>query len=166
MIMKSYSVNSMSVSINQEATAVLHLHEAVKPTTYQTIIDAAKELFAEGYIHLVVDLTYVPRLNLTTLFTLYSLAAIANGQPPAAPEDGWNALHEMENKLAGQTVTNLNLCGPQPQVALTLKQGGLTDIVAMWPTLSMALKAFSSPTAKPVYTPIHPKPAWQTAVVH
>jgi len=161
--MKSNSVNGVSVTINQRGTAVLHLHEAVQSTNYQAIIDTAEKLLAKGFIHLVIDLAYVPRLTLMTLFTLYNLAALANNQQPADPEGGWNALHEMENKLMGQTVTNMNLCAPQPKVAQALRQGGFSDIVAMWTTLPMALQAFSPPT-KPLHKPIRPLPAWQTAV--
>ena len=161
--MKSNSVNGLSVSIDQHSTAVLHLHEAVQPTNYQAIINTAEALLAQGHTHLVIDLAYVSRLTLMTLFTLYSLAAIANKQKPTNPEGGWNALHEMENNLMGQTVTTLNLCAPQAKVAQALRQGGFSDIVAMWTTLPMALQAFSPP-AKPVYKPVRPLPAWQTAV--
>lgn len=159
--MNEYSVNTIPVrTIPRQSAIILHLHEAAKPSNYEAIISTVKSFLATGHTHIVVDMLGVSRLNLTTLHTLYSIALLANKQQPADPEGGWNALHEMANKLAEQPVTNINLCAVQPGVAYALRQGGFADVVDLLPTLAQAINAFNltgktatPQTKKPVARP-------------
>jgi len=171
--MDEFSVNTIPVNIMAQQTAiVIHLHEATRPSNFQAVISAAKLLLEAGHTHIVVDMTNVAQLNMTTLFTLYSLATLANKQQPASAEGGWHALHEMADKLSGQPVNNMNLCAVQPNIAQALHQGGFASVVELLPTLSQAKNAFNPPSktavepAKPTAAkPLHQLPGQQTAVV-
>lgn len=139
-------------SITKQPTIILQLHEAIQPSTFQTIIDETAALFAAGHTHIVIDLSTLPHLNLTTAFTLYSIAAIANKESPADPEDGWYALHEMAHNLSGKKMTNMHLCAPQPKVARALAQNGFTDSVQILPNPVVLLNAPKPLSAFGIYS--------------
>ncbi|WP_420629545.1 hypothetical protein [Candidatus Leptofilum sp.] len=142
--MNSYAVNTIPVSnVKKQSAIILTLHESITPSTYEEIITTVKSYLATGHTHLVVEMLGVPRLNLTTLFTLYSLVALAKNQQPANPEGGWNAIYTMADAFVDEPVSNMNVCAVQPNVAQALRQGGFADVVEIFSTLGKAVNAFN-----------------------
>ena len=156
--------------INKQQAAIVNLHEAVKPADYQELITTVQTLFCDGSIRMVIDLSDVPQLNLTTLFSLYSIASIANNQAPADAAYGWDALNEMAGRLIDQKVPNLVLCTPKPKMLRALQKGKFTDSVTSFDTLSEAIVSFAKPTIlkeQLSQLTVHKKyrsPDWLTAV--
>lgn len=170
--MNNFSISSMHIDHETEEKAiVLRLLSPAQPATSQAIIEAVKSLLATGHTHLIVDLTNVLLLNLTTLFTLFSVAALVINQEPPDPKGGWNALHTIVGMLKGRQVANMRLAGANRGVAQVLQQGGLAASVAMYPTVNQAALSFA-PQPKPVpkwelpLTPAYVNLNWQREYVH
>ncbi|WP_420643616.1 hypothetical protein [Candidatus Leptofilum sp.] len=165
--MNQFSVKIIHINnLAEQSVAIIKLNRAIQADTFEAIIAAAHSLFAEGHTQMIVDLANMPRLNLTALFTLYSIAEIVSNRQPASPEDGWKALHEMADRPDAAMVANLKLCAPQPKVERALQQAGVTERLGIFTSLPQALEAFGkTAVSKPQPLPLPARrPIWQMAV--
>jgi anti-anti-sigma regulatory factor len=102
-----------------EDTAILGLDGELDASNFQSVIDMASGLYAEGARRLVVDLSSLTYMSSSGLVCLHALALLFRGLPPPDPEAGWDAIHSIG------LVAEVKLVSPQPNVARVLDRTGL-----------------------------------------
>lgn len=90
---------------------VLRVDGDLDASTFESLIDEGRRLYAAGDRDLLIDLRSVPFMGSSGLVALHSLVLIFNGSEPPDPESGWGAHHAMEASIES---------GLQPHVKVLL----------------------------------------------
>ena len=90
-------------------------------SNYLDVIARAKELYAAGTRHLLLDLHGLSFMSSAGLMALHSIALIMQSQKPPDPEHGWSAFRAVERDLEGGKATNCKILNPQPAVSESLE---------------------------------------------
>jgi anti-anti-sigma regulatory factor len=109
-----------------DGTAILGLDGELDASNFQSVIDTASGLYADGARRLVVDLSSLSYMSSSGLVCLHALALLFRGLPPPDPDAGWDAIHSIGlDADAGERVAEVKLVSPQPNVARVLDRTGL-----------------------------------------
>lgn len=104
--------------------AVMRLEGELDAASYEDVIASVRQLADAGTRHLVIDLTDLSYMGSSGLFAIHSVAMLLRGEEPPDPEAGWGAIHSMD-RGGSETVANVMLLSPQPQVDRVLERSGL-----------------------------------------
>jgi anti-anti-sigma regulatory factor len=120
---------------------VVSLQGDLDGSNYQDLIAKAKELYAIGTRHVLLDMTHVPFMSSAGLVALHSIVRVMRGDQPPDPEQGWAAFHAVAQESGGsqQQVKLLNL---QPKVERVLQTAGMKDFFDAHTDLATAIAAF------------------------
>ena len=117
----------LNISVEHEngrvPVAVMKLGGELDAASYLDAIARARELAGAGTRNVLLDLTDLTYMGSSGLFAIHSMATLLRGEEPPDPEAGWGAIHSMDR--ASETVDNLKLLSPQPQVDRVLERSGL-----------------------------------------
>ncbi len=131
----------------QEAQAkvpvtIMQLHGELDASNYLQVIAKARELYAAGTRHLLLDLGKLSFMASSGLVALHSIVLIMNGEEPPNPEDGWGAFHAAAKAAQGQPRAACKLLNPRPSVDRTLEVSGFKTFLGVYTDLETALAAF------------------------
>jgi anti-anti-sigma regulatory factor len=121
---------------------VMQLHGELDASNYLDVIARAKELYAAGTRHLLLDLDGLSFISSAGLMALHSIALIMKGEKPPDPEHGWSAFHAVERDLEGGKATNCKILNPQPAVSRSLEVTGFKTFLEVHTDLETALASF------------------------
>jgi anti-anti-sigma regulatory factor len=121
---------------------VIEIHGDLDYSNYHDVIDAAREAYAAGARHLLIDLRDVPFMGSSGLVAIHSAALLMAGQPPPDPEAGWQAHHAMGQTAEGGTQAHVKLLGPQPRVEQVLERTGLKQFFEIHAEQAEAIASF------------------------
>jgi anti-anti-sigma factor len=135
----------MNLSVHQEQgrvpVTVLKIEGKLDGSNYQQVIARAKELYQAGTRCLLLDLSEMPYMSSSGIVALHTIAVmLRTGRVPDA-EDGWNALHAVNDEVDGYR-DEIKLCAPQERVNRTLQLSGLDRFLQVFDTLPAAVSSF------------------------
>ena len=136
----------MNVSIDQfegrVPVTIMHVQGDVDASSYQDLISRARELYAGGARHILIDLSGVPYMGSSGLVALHSIAVLLRGQQPPDPEEGWHAFREIGRDVERGAQHDVKLLSPQPAVSRVLQTSGLDHFFEVHTDRSAALASF------------------------
>jgi len=121
---------------------ILAIHGDLDASNFELVIAKARELYANGTRHLLLDLTDMPFMGSSGVVAFHSVALLMRNEEPPSPEHGWQAFHEIgqtREKQSGQFVKLLN---PQPKVQRTLQLTGLDEFLDIYNDRDLAIASF------------------------
>ncbi len=121
---------------------ILGLHGDLDATNFEAVIEKARELYAGGARHLLLDLSDVPFMGSSGLVALHSIVLLMQGEEPPDPEYGWQAFHDMERDREAGPQQHVKLLNPQPRVQQTLEVTGMHDFFATYSDWQAAIASF------------------------
>jgi len=120
---------------------VVSLKGDLDGSNYQDLIAKAKELYAAGTRHVLLDMTHVPYMSSAGLVALHSIVQVMRGDQPPDPQQGWATFHAVarDSSSMQQHVKLLNL---QPKVDRVLQTAGMKEFFEAHTDLATAVAAF------------------------
>jgi anti-anti-sigma regulatory factor len=121
---------------------IMHLQGELDASNYLQVIARARELYAAGTHHLLLDLSDLSFMASSGLVALHSIVLIMNGEQPPSPEDGWGTFHAVAKAAQGQPAAVCKVLNPRPSVDRTLEVSGFKTLLGVYTDLETALAAF------------------------
>ena len=121
---------------------VLAIHGDLDASNYEQVIAKARELYAAGTRHLLLDLSAMPFMGSSGVVALHSVALLMRGEAPPDPEAGWQAFHSIDHARAGGVQQQVKLLSPQPKVSRTLHMTSMDDFFEIYTDKQVAIASF------------------------
>ena len=121
---------------------IMQLQGELDASNYLEVIARAKELYAAGSRHLLLDLSDLSFMGSSGLVALHSIVLIMNGEEPPDPEYGWSAFHAAAKAVEGKSTAVCKVLNPQPAVNRTLEVTGFKTFLGVYTDQETALAAF------------------------
>jgi anti-anti-sigma regulatory factor len=123
--------------------AVIALDGELDGSNFDQVIDAGRAAHAAGARRVVLDLSNVTYMGSSGLVAIHSIALLLAGQEPTSPEDGWQAIHDI-NQSVGDGDAGVLLAGPQGSVQRVLDRSGMAELFPVHLDRDSALAAASA----------------------
>jgi anti-anti-sigma regulatory factor len=121
---------------------ILSLRGELDHSSFEALIDKAKDLYAAGTKNLLLDLSDLSFMSSSGIVALHSILLLFRGETPPDLESGWEAFHSIDRTRGSGFQSNIKILNPQPKVALTLKKTGMTELLEIYDDLQTALASF------------------------
>ena len=121
---------------------IMQLHGELDASHYLDVIAQARELYAAGTRHLLLDLSDLSFMASSGLVALHSIALIMRGREPPDPEHGRKASPPRAKGVEGGLVANCKILNPQPPVSWALEVSGFKAFLEVYADLETALASF------------------------
>ena len=122
--------------------AIIAIHGDLDASNYEQVIAKARELYAAGARHLLLDLSDMPFMGSSGVVALHSVALLMRGETPPDPESGWQAFHSIDHARAGGVQQQAKLLSPQPKVGRTLHMTSMDDFFEIYTDKQVAIASF------------------------
>ena len=122
--------------------AIIAIHGDLDASNYEQVIAKARELYAAGTRHLLLDLSDVPFMGSSGVVALHSVALLMRGETPPDPEAGWQAFHAIDHARGGGVQQQVKLLSPQPKVSRTLQMTSMNDFFEIHTDQQAAIASF------------------------
>jgi anti-anti-sigma regulatory factor len=121
---------------------ILAIHGDIDASNYEQLIAEARERYAAGARHLLIDLSDVPFMGSSGVVALHSIALLMRGEAPPDPAEGWQAFHAIDQARADGMQQQVKLLGPQPKVGRTLQMTSMNDFFEIHADRQAAIASF------------------------
>lgn len=122
---------------------VIALDGELDASNFNELVETTRRLYETGTRHLLLDLANLRFMASSGLVALHSILRLMHGEAPPDPEAGWGALHSLGlEATAGDTQTEVQLCGAQAPVERVLTRTGLSRLFVIHPDRASAIAAF------------------------
>jgi anti-anti-sigma regulatory factor len=118
---------TVSEELGSKPVTVLAVSGEIDYANYSELTDRARALYDAGSRNLVLDLSGVTYLGSSGLVALHGVARIFAGEEPPDPEQGWAAIHAMNEDEGGGTDPRVKLLSPSPQADRVLERTGMRE---------------------------------------
>ena len=136
----------MQLTVNQVEgrvpVTILAIHGDLDASNYEQVIAKARELYAAGRRHLLLDCSDMPFMGSSGVVAIHSVALLMRGETPPDPTAGWQAFHSIDHARAGGVQQLVKLLGPQPKVSRTLQMTSMSDFFEIYADKQAALESF------------------------
>jgi anti-anti-sigma regulatory factor len=119
--------------------AVIALDGELDGSNFDRVIDAGRAAYADGARRVVLDLSNVSYMGSSGLVAIHSIALLLAGKEPTSPDDGWQAIHEINQAVEGDP--SVLLAGPQASVRRVLDRSGMAELFPVHADRDAALGA-------------------------
>jgi anti-anti-sigma regulatory factor len=119
--------------------AVIALDGELDGSNFDQVIDAGRAAHAGGARRVVLDLSNVTYMGSSGLVAIHSIALLLAGKEPTSPDDGWQAIHEINQAVEGDP--SVLLAGPQASVRRVLDRSGMAELFPVHADRDAALGA-------------------------
>lgn len=123
--------------------AVIALDGELDGSNFERVIDAGRAARDGGARRVVLDLAGLTYMGSSGLVAIHSIALLLAGKEPTSPEDGWQAIHDI-NQQVGDGDPGVILAGPQGSVQRVLDRSGMAELFPIHPDRVTALDAASA----------------------
>jgi anti-anti-sigma regulatory factor len=120
--------------------AVIALDGELDGSNFERVIDAGRAARDAGARRVVLDLSGLTYMGSSGLVAIHSIALLMAGKEPTSPEDGWQAIHEV-NVAVAEGDQAVHLAGPQPSVQRVLERSGMSGLFPVHEDRATALGA-------------------------
>jgi anti-anti-sigma regulatory factor len=119
--------------------AVIALDGELDGSNFDRVIDAGRAAYTGGARRVVLDLSNVSYMGSSGLVAIHSIALLLAGKEPTSPDDGWQAIHEINQAVEGDP--SVLLAGPQASVRRVLDRSGMAELFPVHADRDAALGA-------------------------
>ena len=123
--------------------AVIALDGELDGSNFERVIDAGRAAHDDGARRVVLDLSGLTYMGSSGLVAIHSIALVLAGKEPTSPEDGWQAIHEINQSVSDGDAVVI-LAGPQASVQRVLDRSGMAQLFPIHPDRDSALAAASA----------------------
>jgi anti-anti-sigma regulatory factor len=121
---------------------IMQLHGELDASHYLDVIAQARELYAAGTRHLLLDLSDLSFMASAGLRALHSIALIMRGEEPPDAEHSRKAAPPKRRGVEGGLVQEFKILNPQPPVNWALEVSGFKTFLEVYTDLETALASF------------------------
>jgi anti-anti-sigma regulatory factor len=121
---------------------VLKAQGELDASSYQELIDVARQAYNEGTKHMVLDMSELTYMASSGLIALQSIAVMLRGEEPPDPEYGWSAFRAASHDRELGLQEHFKLVNPQPNVDRVLDLVGFKHYLAVFDDLEAAVASF------------------------
>ena len=121
---------------------ILAIQGDLDASNYEQVIAKARELYAAGVRHLLLDLSNMPFMGSSGVVAIHSIALLMRGETPPDPDAGWQAIHSIDHARAGGMQQQVKLLSPQPKVSRTLQMTSMSDFFEIHTDRQAAIASF------------------------
>jgi anti-anti-sigma regulatory factor len=121
---------------------VMALTGELDASNFESVIAKARQLYAAGTRHILLDMEALQFMSSAGLVALHSIVLIMRGEEPHDPTSGWNAFHAMDHDSQSGPQPFVKILNPQPKVANTLQKTGMDQFFPVFSQRETALAAF------------------------
>lgn len=111
-------------------------------SNYQELIDIAKSAQEEGIKNILIDMSGLNFMSSAGLVALLSIAKLMRGEAPPDPENGWDALHEIDRDRDSGIQQHVKLLNPPPKAEKTLEISGMKQFFEIFTDRESAVASF------------------------
>jgi anti-anti-sigma regulatory factor len=119
--------------------AVIALDGELDGSNFEQVIDAGRLAHDAGARRIVLDLAKVTYMGSSGLVAIHSIALLLAGREPTSPDDGWQAIHEINQSVEGDP--GVILASPQASVQRVLDRSGMSELFPVHAVRDAALGA-------------------------
>jgi len=123
---------------------ILYVSGRIDASNYKDLINKAREIIDGGAENILMDLGGCDFLTSAGIFALHSIALLAHHLIPLDPEDGWQALHSMQEEIGPSLKEKFKIVNLQSRVAHTLEISGVLHFLDVYTDLQEAQDAFTA----------------------
>lgn len=123
--------------------AVLVLDGELDGSNFERVIEAGRAARDGGARRVVLDLSGLTYMGSSGLVAIHSIALLMAGKEPTSPEDGWQAIHEVDQAV-GEGDQAVHLAGPQASVRRVLERSGMSGLFPVHEDRATALGALTA----------------------
>jgi anti-anti-sigma regulatory factor len=139
-------VTQLEMTVTEEGgrrpVTVLAVSGEIDYANFGDLTERARALYEAGSRDLVLDMSGVTYLGSSGLVALHGVAMIFRGQEPPDPEQGWYAIHAMNEDDASGTDPHVKLLSPSPQADRVLERTGMRDLFEVFDDRAAAIGSF------------------------
>jgi anti-anti-sigma factor len=121
---------------------IMKLIGELDASNYLDVIERAKEIYASGARHLLLDLSGLSFMSSSGLVALHGTALIMKGDKPQDPEQGWGTFHAIGRDVESGSVQNCKILNPQPSVSRSLEITGFNKFLEVFTDRDKAIASF------------------------
>jgi anti-anti-sigma regulatory factor len=121
---------------------ILAIHGDLDASNYEQVIAKARELYAAGWRHLLLDCSDMPFMGSSGVVAIHSIALLMRGEMPPDPAAGWQAFHSIDHARADGIQQQVKLLSPQPKVMRTLQMTSMVDFFEIHTDKQAAIASF------------------------
>jgi anti-anti-sigma regulatory factor len=110
--------------------------------SYSSLISKARELYAGGARHILIDMSGVGYMGSSGLVALHSIAVLVRGEQPPDPSAGWQTFHRLERDIEAGSQHGVKLLNPGPAVTRVLETSGMNAFFEIHQDRQAALASF------------------------
>jgi len=131
---------------------ILHLYGILDSTSYQSLVDKAKQQYSAGVRDLILDLSKLTFISSAGLGALHQLALLFKGNNHPEQDETWGdyrwaAYHNRDHEHVPQLQEHVKLFSPSKEVREVLDMIGFSSLFEIFTDLPAALASF--PQAAP-----------------
>jgi len=122
--------------------AIVGVQGDVDGSNYKELVAKARELYDQGIEKMLLDLSETSFMSSSGLVAIHRIALLFQGEKLSEPENGWSAIHALENAPDRGRQQRVKLVNPQDRVKRTLVVSGLDQFFEIHSELGAALSSF------------------------
>jgi anti-anti-sigma regulatory factor len=137
----------MEITVTQEqgrvSVTIISLAGHLDGQSYQSLIQKAREVFAAGSQHLLLDLSNLTYISSAGLVSLNTIILMIRGEALPDLEQGWSTLKSMDRGHSGDGAkTNLKLLNPRPEITRVFEMVGFSEFFDIFTDKKTAVDSF------------------------
>jgi stage II sporulation protein AA (anti-sigma F factor antagonist) len=118
--------------------AVIALDGELDASNFRELVDAGRQLYADGVRRLVLDMAGLTYMASSGIVAIHSLVLVFRGREAPDPEAGWDAIHAA-GLSTDQAIDEVRLAAPRPNIERVLDRTGLAQMLPVHPDREAAL---------------------------
>ena len=106
--------------------AVIALDGELDGSNFEHVIEAGRMARDDGAHWIILDLSRLTYMGSSGLVAIHSIALLLAGKEPTSPNDGWQAIHEVNQAV--ESDSGVILAGPAGSVQRVLDRSGMAEL--------------------------------------
>ena len=111
-------------------------------TNYKDLIELATSAQQEGTNNILIDMSELIFMSSAGLVSILNIAKMMRGEASPDPDDGWDALHEIDRDRDSGIQEHVKLLNPSPKVMKTLDISGMKQYFEIFTDREIAISSF------------------------
>jgi anti-anti-sigma regulatory factor len=141
----------MNITITKQdepvSIAILHLEGKLDGANYESLIEEAQQVYADGARDLVLDLSKLSFISSAGLAAIHQVALLFRGEANPSQDKGWAAFHAIDRDRSAGAQQHVKLFSPREPVKQVLELTGFDTLFESYSDLQQAVLSFAK--AKP-----------------
>jgi anti-anti-sigma regulatory factor len=125
--------------------AILHLEGKLDGANYESLIEEAQQVYADGARDLVLDLSKLSFISSAGLAAIHQVALLFRGEANPSQDQGWAAFHAIDRDRSGGAQQHVKLFSTNESVRQVFELTGFDTLFESFTDLQRAVASFVKP---------------------